>query len=105
MSLATTIQEEVQQFLDSYSRSFEQYDSALVADHFTYPLHLTSDAGKIVVISVPSRESWQNMLDGLLATYKKLGVRSAILVNQALVALSPALVQAQIKWRLHNAEG
>jgi hypothetical protein len=96
---------EVDAFFGSYREAFERFDVSAVADHFSYPVHTTSEAGKTPVISVSSREEWIGRVNQLLGAYQQIGVASAQAVSTTVLELSPRLYQAALRWALHSANG
>jgi hypothetical protein len=96
---------DIEDFLDAYRNAFEAFDASAVADLFTYPCQITSDAGERPVTTVPQREAWVGQLERLLDTYRQLGVRSAEILDAQVTELSPRLVQATVRWRLLDRAG
>jgi len=45
-----------------------------LAEFFAFPLHVVSVAENPAAISVSSRDDWLPVLDGLLGSYRRLGV-------------------------------
>lgn len=95
----------VQAFVDAYRMAFEAFDAEVIADLFFYPCQVTSDAGEIGVVTVPTRDVWLPQLERLLETYRSIGVRSAEVVELQVVELTPRLAQAAITWRLVDGSG
>ncbi|HSL63945.1 MAG TPA: hypothetical protein VK874_04735 [Gaiellaceae bacterium] len=95
----------IEDFLDAYRNAFEAFDASAVADLFTYPCQITSDAGETSVTTVADRETWAGQLERLLDTYREIGVRSAEILDAQVTELSPRLVQATVRWRLLDRAG
>src|SRR5215211_7277962 len=78
------------QFLDAYRAAFEASDVLAIADLFSYPCQVTSDAGEITVTTVRSREAWLPQIHRLLAAYRAIGIRSAQVLELQMIELTPA---------------
>ena len=48
----------VREFVDAYRMAFEAFDAAAIADLFFHPCQITSDAEKVTVMTVPTRDLW-----------------------------------------------
>jgi hypothetical protein len=96
---------DIEKFLDGYRNAFETFDASAVADLFTYPCQITSDAGERPVTTVADREAWVGQLERLLDTYREIGVRSAEILDAQVTELGPRLVQATVRWRLLDHAG
>ena len=97
--------QEARGFLDAYRNSFQAFDAPAVADLFTYPCQITSDAAERPVATVADRAAWVRQLERLLDTYREIGVRSAEILDTRVTELSPRLVQATVCWRLVDEAG
>ena len=64
-------------FLDAYRAAFEAFDVEAIADLFSYPCQIASDAGEVTVTTVATREAWVPQVDRLVSAYRAIGVRSA----------------------------
>ena len=102
---ATDIQANVSAFFDSYRAAFERGDASAVADHFVYPGHVTSDAGKIVLVPITARQEWLGKVEELLGMYQAIQLSSAHVLDLALTEISSRLILAQVHWALHDAAG
>jgi hypothetical protein len=96
---------EIQDFLRAYRSAFEAFDASAVADLFTYPCQITSDAGERPVTTVADREAWAGQLERLLDAYRQIDVRSAEILEAQVTELSPRLAQATVRWRLLDEAG
>jgi len=102
---ATDIQANVSAFFDSYRAAFERGDASAVADHFVYPSHVTSDAGKIVLVPITARQERLGKVEQLLGMYQAIQLSSAHILDLALTEISSHLMQAQVHWAMHDAAG
>ena len=71
----------VREFVDAYRMAFEAFDAAAIADLFFYPCQITSDAEKITVMTVPTRDLWLPQVERLVEAYRSIGVRSAEVIE------------------------
>lgn len=95
----------VQRFLDAYRAAFEVFDVSAIADLFSYPCQITSDAGEIAITTVPTREAWVPQIERLVEAYRTIGVRSAEILELGTSELTPRLAQATVHWGLVDAGG
>jgi hypothetical protein len=95
----------VERFLDAYRAGFEAFDVKAIADLFSYPCQITSDAGEVTVTTVVTREAWLPQLGRLVATYREIGVRTAEVSELHVTELTPLLAQATVDWALLDGEG
>src|SRR5512139_3466025 len=96
---------QINAFFYSYRTAFEHQDATAIADHFSYPGHVTSDTGEIVLVPIANRQEWIGKLEQLLGMYRAIGVGSAQVLDLTLIEISPRLLQAHIHWALHAATG
>jgi hypothetical protein len=89
----------------SYRTAFERQDATAIADHFSYPGHVTSDAGEIALVPIANRQEWIGKLEQLLGMYRAIGVTTAHCLDLMVIDISPRLLQAQVHWALQNATG
>jgi hypothetical protein len=95
----------IEDFLDAYRVAFEAFDTSAIADLFSYPCLITSDAAEISVTTIQSREAWVPQLEQLLAAYRAIGIRSAEILGFQVVELTPRLAQAIVRWGLVGQAG
>lgn len=94
-----------EEFLKAYRAAFEAFDVGAIADLFSYPCQITSDAGEIDVTLAPTREAWLRQIERLVAAYRAIGVRSAEVLDLRVAELTPRLAQAAVRWRLIGEAG
>ena len=97
--------EQVRKFVDAYRGAFESFDAAAITGFFHFPFQVTSDAGEISVVTVPTVESWLPQIERLVGAYQAIGIRSADVVTLEAFELTPTLAQANITWRLLDGDG
>jgi hypothetical protein len=91
-------------FLDAYRAAFETFEASRIADFFNYPFQITSEAGTVSVVTVPTREAWLPQLQRLVGAYRVIGVHTADVLALHIDDLSPGLAQATVHWGLVTAE-
>jgi hypothetical protein len=101
----TNLHTTISSFFDSYRTAFERQDAAAIADHFSYPGHVTSDAGEIALVPITNRQEWIGKVEQLLGMYRAIEVGTARVLDLTLTEISPRLIQAHIHWALHDAAG
>jgi hypothetical protein len=52
---------------------------------------------------VPTRDAWLPAIERLVDAYRTIGVRSAELLELQVLELAPRLAQADVRWRLLDA--
>jgi hypothetical protein len=94
----------VEDFLEAYRAAFEVFDVGAIADLFSYPCQITSDAGEIDVTLASTREASLPQIERLVGVYRAIGVRSAEVLDLRVAELTPRLAQAAVRWRLIGEE-
>jgi hypothetical protein len=92
-------------FFESYRAAFEALNAPAITDHFTYPLHITSDAGEISLTVIETRDDWIEQVYQLLDMYRAVGFSSARILELAVTELSPRIIQAVVHWGLYDSAG
>ncbi len=95
----------VEHFLDAYRAGFEAFDVEAIADLFSYPCQITGDTGEVIVTTVDIREAWVPQIDRLVAGYRKIGVRTAEVLELHVTELTPRLSQVTVAWALADEDG
>lgn len=99
------IEQQVDGFLRSYRTAFEHLDVTGIGAHFAFPLHIAGDGEEVALKAIPSVTEWQPQLERLVDSYRTIGVRSAAVEQTSIHALSPRLIQVQVRWRLLDVAG
>jgi len=97
------IERRVDVFLRSYRTAFEHLDVAQIAAHFSFPLHVASDAREVAVGAVMALADWVPQVERLAGAYRTIGVRTAHPAETTIQAISPRLLQVRVRWRLLDA--
>jgi hypothetical protein len=89
----------------SYAASFGAGDADAIIEHFAPSVLVATDTGSAVVSRVVAREAWPEVLSGLLASYRSLGVVLAEPLSLDVATISPRLAQVDVRWELRRADG
>ena len=92
-------------FLDAYRAAFETLEARVIADFFHYPFQVTSDAGAVSTVVVPTREAWLPRTERLVGAYGLIGVHTADVLSLQVDDLTPQLGQATVHWGLVTVAG
>ena len=95
----------IRSFLDEYRATFARYDAEALADLFAFPFHVLSDSEEIAPLSIASRGDWVGVLEGLLGSYRQLGVAAGELLEVDVRELTPRLVLTTVHWELRRDDG
>ncbi len=102
---ASKITADVRAFFTSYCAAFIRQDAPAIVKHFAEQVHVTSDTGRDVDVHVAGATEWRQTIDRILEMYRALGVGSVEATGLATDALSSRLVQARLRWALHDRAG
>ena len=94
-----------EEFFQSYIEVFEKFDAEGIADHFTFPLHVTGESDPVDVRSVASREEWLETLQTLLELYKGFGVATAEVLDTTTTVISDRVLQVARHWSVRSGSG
>ena len=76
-----------------------------IADLFSYPCQIASDAGEVTVTTVATREAWIPQVGRLVSAYRAIGVRSAAFTELHAIELTSRLAQVTVRWTLADGMG
>jgi hypothetical protein len=93
------------EFFAGYAAAFSTYDAEMIAEHFTYPLHVASETGTEPTITTAGRVEWRSVLEHLLGAYRALGVTGAHKRIVHVSVLGPSVQLAAVAWTLLRADG
>jgi hypothetical protein len=99
---SSKITADVRAFFTSYCTAFIRQDATAIAKHFADLVHVTSDEGREVTVTIANAEEWRTTIDRLLEMYRAIDVGSVEAIGLATDALSPQLVQARLRWALYD---
>lgn len=93
---------DVRAFFTSYCTAFIRQDAPAISKRFADLVHVTSDEGRQVTVSVATAEEWRATIDRLLEMYRAINVGSVEALGLATDPLSSRLVQARLRWALYD---
>jgi len=99
---SSKITADVRAFFTSYCTAFIRQDAPAIAKHFADVVHIASDTGDEVSVHVATAAEWRKTIDRLLDMYRAIDVGSVEATGLATDALSSRLVQARLRWELHD---
>ena len=99
---SSKITADVRAFFTSYCTAFIRQDAPAIAKQFADLVHVSSDEGREVTVTIATAEEWRNTIDRLLEMYRAIDVGSVEAIGLATDALSPLLVQARVRWALYD---
>jgi hypothetical protein len=99
---SSKITADVRAFFTSYCTAFIRQDAPAIAKQFADLVHVSSDEGREVTVTIATAGEWRNTIDRLLEMYRAIDVGSVEAIGLATDALSPRLVQARLRWALYD---
>ena len=99
---SSKITADVRAFFTSYCTAFIRQDAPAIAKHFADVVHVAGDTGDDVSVHVASAAEWRQAIDRLLEMYRTIDVGFVEATGLATDALSSRLVQARLRWALHD---
>jgi len=99
---SSKITADVRAFFTSYCTAFIRQDAPAIAKQFADLVHVSSDEGREVTVTIATAKEWRNTIDLLLEMYRAIDVGSVEAIGLATDALSPRLVQARLRWALYD---
>jgi hypothetical protein len=95
----------VMEFLGSYRKAFENYDTDTILDHYVFPCTIVSDAEKITPSLLQTREELRAGVDYVLSLHRQIGYRSGQLLLLDITELPPRLTGMTIRSRMRDENG
>jgi hypothetical protein len=95
----------VMEFLGSYRKAFENYDTDAILDHFVFPCTVIGDTEKITPSLLQTKEELRVGVDYVLSLHREIGYRSGQLLLLDITELSPRLAGMMIRSRMCDANG
>jgi hypothetical protein len=96
---------DVLDFLASYSKSFESYDSDTIVAHYCFPCQLISDAEPVAVTTIAGPEQLKPAVAYILSLHREIGVRSSRVTQLDITELSPRLTGMMLRYDLVDIDG
>jgi hypothetical protein len=95
----------VMEFLGSYRKAFEDYDTDAILDHYVFPCTIISDTEKITPSLLQTKEELRAGVDYVLSLHRQIGYRSGQLLLLDITELSPRLTGMMIRSRMRDKNG
>jgi ketosteroid isomerase-like protein len=103
---SATRHDAVHAFMTDYLAAFERMDARAFAAYFAYPVHIADDGGDRVELHVFGSEAeFVPALEGLFASYRKIGATSGAIRDLSVVEIDARLAHAVVDWDIRNARG
>ncbi len=97
--------EHAHSFFKLYAEAFTRYDALGLAELFAFPLQVVSIAETPTAIAIPSRDAWLPVLDGLLGSYRRLGVADSVPLELEVSELTARACSVRVHWELQRKDG
>jgi len=94
----------VMEFLASYRKAFEGYDTDTILDHYVYPCTIISDAEKITPSFVKTREDLRAGVDYVLSLHRNFSYRSGQMLALEITDLSLRLTGMMLRSRMRGED-
>ena len=95
----------VMEFLASYSKAFDAYDSRAIVDHYAFPCSIVGDAETLAPLTFKAPEQLSAGVDYILSLHREIGVSTGQQMLLEITELSPRLAGMMIRTRFQDAGG
>ena len=95
----------VMEFLTTYGRAFEAYDTQAIVDHYTFPCPIVSDSETIAPKLFEGPEQCRAGVDYVLSLHREIGVKSGRPLLLSITELSPRLAGMMIRFQMQDDRG
>jgi hypothetical protein len=99
------VKSDVLEFLDSYGRAFEAFDTEAILTHFLFPCHIVSDADNVALMPLADASETRVGVERVLALHRELGVRSGRRLDLDVIEMSPRMVGLVLRHEFIDAAG
>ena len=99
---ASKITADVRAFFTLYCTALIRQDAPALAKHYADLVHVSSDDGRDVRVTLATADELRETIDRLLDMYRAINVGSVEATGLATDQLSPRLVQARLRWALKD---
>jgi hypothetical protein len=97
---ASNITADVRAFFTQYCTAFIRQDAPAIIRHYANLVHVSSDDGRIVSVTLATVDEWRKTIDRMLEMYRAINFGSVEAIGLGVDALSPRLVQTRLRWAL-----
>jgi hypothetical protein len=95
---------DVRAFFTQYCTAFIRQDAPAIIKHYANLVHVSSDDGRDISVTLATVDEWRKTIDHLLEMYRAIHVGSVEAIGLGVDALSPRLVQTRVRWALKDKE-
>jgi hypothetical protein len=95
----------VMDFLASYSKAFEAYDTKAIVDHYVFPCTIIGDAESLAPLTFKAPETLSAGVDYILSLHREIGVKTGQRMLLDITELSPRLAGMMIRTRFRDGHG
>ena len=95
----------VMEFLATYTRAFEAYDTRAIVDHYVFPCTIIGDAETLAPLTFKGADQLSAGVDYILALHREIGVKTGQPLLLEITELSPRLAGMMIRTRFRDAHG
>jgi hypothetical protein len=99
---ASKITADVRAFFTLYCTAFIRQDAPAIIKHYANLVHVSSDDGRDVSVTLATVDESRKTIDLLLEMYRAIDVGSLEAIGLGVDALSPRLVQTRVRWALKD---
>jgi hypothetical protein len=99
---ASKITADVRAFFTLYCTAFIRQDASAIIKHYANLVHVSSDDGRDVSVTLATVDESRKTIDRLLEMYRAIDVGSLEAIGLGVDALSPRLVQTRVRWALKD---
>lgn len=96
---------EVMDFLASYTKAFESYDSEAIVAHYCFPCQLVSDAEQVAVAAIEGPEQCKAAVGYVLSLHREIGMASSRIKQLDITGLSPRLAGMMLRCEMMDIDG
>jgi hypothetical protein len=99
---ASKITADVRAFFTLYCTAFIRQDASAIIKHYANLVHVSSDDGRDVSVTLATVDESRKTIDRLLEMYRAIDVGSLEAIGLGVDSLSPRLVQTRVRWALKD---
>lgn len=99
---SSKITADVRAFFTLYCTAFIRQDAPAIIKHYANLVHVSTDDGRDVGVTLSTIDEWRTTVDRMLEMYRAINVGSIEATGLGVDALSPRLVQTRVRWALKD---
>lgn len=93
------------EFLTTYRKAFEAYDTEAIVDHYVFPCAIIGDSETVAPLTFKGAEQLTAAVDYVLLLHREIGVKSGEPLLLEITELSPRLAGMMLRSQFRNAHG